>query len=126
MPAPHSLDLRQRIVEAYGNGEGSQRRLAKRFKVSRSFIQDLLKLHRETGSLEPKAHGGGASAKIGPAQEPIVRRLVQTTPDATLEELCQDFEQETDIAVSVSTMHRALSALALTYKKNAARLGARP
>ena len=37
----YSIDLRQRIIEAYENQEGSQRALAKRFKVSLSFIWTL-------------------------------------------------------------------------------------
>ena len=35
----YSIDLRQKTIEAYQNQEGSQRQLAKRFKVSLSFIK---------------------------------------------------------------------------------------
>jgi transposase len=34
----YSLDLRQKIVTAYDNQEGSLREIAKRFKVSLSFV----------------------------------------------------------------------------------------
>jgi hypothetical protein len=34
MAAAYSLDLRQRVMEAYTNGEGSMRQLGRRFKVS--------------------------------------------------------------------------------------------
>jgi transposase len=54
MPAPLSVDLRQRILAAYDAKEGSQRQLAERFKVSLSFIRDLRRQHRETGSVQPK------------------------------------------------------------------------
>jgi len=30
MPKPYSIDLREKIVAAYNNGEGSMRKLAKR------------------------------------------------------------------------------------------------
>ena len=43
MPAPYSSDLRQRILTAYQAHEGSQRELAQRFKVSLSFVRDLLR-----------------------------------------------------------------------------------
>ncbi|MFM2315160.1 MAG: hypothetical protein RLZZ04_4436 [Cyanobacteriota bacterium] len=59
MPAPLSLDLRQRVFLAYQTKEGSQRQLAKRFKVSLSFIRDLVRRYRETDSIEPKPHGVG-------------------------------------------------------------------
>ncbi|PSO78773.1 MAG: hypothetical protein BRC44_10280 [Cyanobacteria bacterium QS_4_48_99] len=49
----YSIDLRQKIIEAYQNQEGSQRQLAKRFKVSLSFIEKLFKQYRETGSVTP-------------------------------------------------------------------------
>ena len=49
---PHSLDLRQRIVESYEAGEGSIRQLAKRYKVGPDAVCRLLKRYRETGSLQ--------------------------------------------------------------------------
>ena len=49
----YSLDLRQRIVDAYRAGEGSIRQLAKRFKVSPDCVRRLLKRVRETGSIHP-------------------------------------------------------------------------
>ncbi len=76
MPAPLSVDLRQRILAAYDAKEGSQRQLAERFKVSLSFIRDLRRQHRETGSVQPKPHAGGAVAKLGLEQLPIVEALV--------------------------------------------------
>ncbi|MEO1378563.1 MAG: IS630 family transposase, partial [Cyanobacteria bacterium J06635_10] len=54
MPKAYSLDLRQKIVDAYDRGGISQRGLAKHFGVAKSFIEKLLKQHRETGSIAPK------------------------------------------------------------------------
>ena len=60
----YSLDLRQKIVDAYNQREGSQRQLAKRFRVSLTFIENLLKRYRTDGTIEPRAHGGGQVAKV--------------------------------------------------------------
>lgn len=117
MPAPLSVDLRQRILDAYQAKEGSQRQLAERFKVSLSFIRDLMRHHRETGTVQPKPHGGGAVAKLGKEQLPIVEALVKAQPDALLTELCDRFAKQTGIEVSVSTMQRAVSQLQLSVKK---------
>ena len=117
MPAPLSVDLRQRIMAAYQAKEGSQRQLAERFKVSLSFVRDLSRRYRKTGKVEPKPHGGGAVAKLGTAQLPIVKALVEAQPDALLEELCERFEQKTAVKVSVSTMQRAVQRLKLSVKK---------
>ncbi len=64
----YSLDLRQKIIDADLNEEISQRQLAKRFRVATSFIIKLLKQYRETGKIEPLAHGGGAKLKVTPEQ----------------------------------------------------------
>lgn len=119
MPAPLSVDIRQRILDAYQSKEGSQRQLAERFKVSLSFIRDLMRHHRQTGTLQPKPRGGGAIAKMGQEQLPIVEALVKAQPDALLTELCDRFAKQTGIEVSVSTMQRAVSQLRLSVKKNA-------
>ncbi len=50
----YSLDLRQKIVDAYAGGDISQRKLAKNFGVTLSFVQNLLKRHRELGTIVPK------------------------------------------------------------------------
>jgi transposase-like protein len=55
---PISLDLRQRIVDAYERGEGSQAKIAKRFGVGISTIKRLLKQWRTTGSLQLGKPGG--------------------------------------------------------------------
>lgn len=118
MPAPLSVDLRQRILDAYQAKEGSQRQLAERFKVSLSFIRDLMRHHRETGTVQPKPRGGGAVAKLGKEQLPIVEALVKAQPDVLLTELCDRFAEQTGIKVSVSTMQRVVSQLRLSVKKN--------
>jgi transposase len=118
MPAPLSVDLRQRIIAVYNAKEGSQRQLAERFKVSLSFIRDLRRHQRETGTVEPKPHGGGAVAKLTKEQLPIVAALVKAQPDALLRELCERFAQRTGVEVSVSTMQQAVCKLKLSVKKN--------
>ncbi|MDB9486684.1 helix-turn-helix domain-containing protein [Dolichospermum circinale CS-537/01] len=58
MPTPYAIDLRSRVIMVWVAKEGSQRQLAERFKVSLSFIRDLLRRYRETGQIEPKQCGG--------------------------------------------------------------------
>lgn len=105
-------------MTAYQAKEGSQRQLAERFKVSLSFVRDLTRRYRETGKVEPKPHGGGAVAKLGVANLPVVQALVEAQPEALLEELCERFATKTGSDVSVSTMQRAVRRLELSVKKN--------
>ena len=77
-----SIDLRSNILEAYQTQEGSQRQLAKRFKVSLSFMEKLFKQYRETGSITPLKEG--FLPKLAPYSE-IVQKLLEPKNDATLE-----------------------------------------
>ena len=117
MPAPLSVDLRQRVIAAYQAKEGSQRQLAERFKVSLSFVRDLSRRYRETGTIKPKPHGGGAVAQLGVSHLPLVKALVEAQPDALLEELCERLAEKTGLNVSVSTLQRSVQSLELSVKK---------
>ena len=115
---PYSLDLRQRIVDTYAEGNTSQHQLAKRFRVAPSFVQKRLKQYRQTGSLEPKQRLKQTPTKLNSAQLDILKNLVKANNDATLAELCDLIEQETNIRLGVSTMFRMLEKQNLTLKKN--------
>lgn len=114
----YSLDLRQKVIDAYNRKEGSQRQLAKRFSVSLSFIQDLLKRYREDGTIAPRAHGGGAPAKLNQKHVALVERLVEEDNDAILVELCERLEQHSGVRVSRATMGRLVVRQRLTRKKS--------
>jgi transposase len=110
---PLSNDLRQRILDAVDNKEGSRRKLAVRFQVNTSTITKLLQLRRQTGSCEPRPHAGGVAPTLdGDALERL-RRLVEETPDATLEAL----RQKMGISGSRMIICRALQKLGLPLKK---------
>jgi transposase len=109
----YSQDLRQRILDTVQGGDGTLGQIARRFLVSVSFITRLLQLHRSTGSLEPRPHGGGNPAVLGPEDLEQLRELVQKQPDATLEEL----RQRLGVSCSLMTLSRALNKLGLPRKK---------
>jgi len=113
----YSVDLRQKIIEAHNQKEGSQRQLARRFRVSLSFIENLLKRYRTDGTVEPRAHGGGRVAKLSIEQEQVLVDLVAEDNDAILVELCARLEQQTGVRVSRATMGRIVQKLKLTRKK---------
>lgn len=113
----YSLDLRQRIVEAYHRGEGSQAQLAQRFAVSTSFVEKLLRRHRITGSLAPAPHAGGRARSIKTEQEPLLRTLITHDNDATDAEIAARFCEETGQRVSPRTINRMWRRLQITRKK---------
>jgi transposase len=75
-------------MDTYFTEPISQRRLARRFRVSLSFVEKLLKQFRLTGDLNPKPHGGGHPPSLNPQQLSLLVALVEEYNDATLEELC--------------------------------------
>ena len=95
--------------------------IAERFLVSVSFVTRLLQLHRSTGSLEPRPHGGGNPAVLTPEDLERLRELIRQQPDATLEE-CR---QRLGASCSLMTISRALSQLGLPRKKKVLRAGSR-
>ena len=117
---PYCVDLRQKIIEAYQNSEGSQRQLARRFKVSLGFIQNLLTRYRQDGTWEARPKQNGFPPKLA-AHEALVKELVEQSPDATFKELTDTLAQQGGIQVSVSTLHYYLERLKLTRKKNSSR-----
>src|SRR3954452_13606233 len=86
---PLSNDLRRRILAAIDNRQGSRRQLAARFSVNVSTITRLLSLRRQTGSFDPRPHGGGTEPTLDQEGLERLRTLVEKTPDATLELLRQ-------------------------------------
>jgi transposase len=113
MPAPLSIDVRNRMLKAYDAGQGTQEEIAQMFGVTRQCLAALLRRRQQTGSIAPKPHGGGHPAAYQGRQLEQLRRLVQGQPDATLEEL----RERTGVRCSVVAVHNALMRLNLRFKK---------
>jgi len=115
----YSLDLRQRVVRAYEQGQDSIAEVAARFGVGPTFVKKMLRQHRETGDLGLRPHGGGRPASLSPKQRRLLQQKVRREQDISLAEL-QTFLRETaQVEAHVSTISRALSALDLPRKKRA-------
>ena len=109
-----STDLRERVVAAHDSQEGTQHQLADRFRVSVQWVRKILHQRRDTGSIDPKPHGGGRTRVFDPAASDRLRQAVAAAPEATLAELAQ----ASGVAASPSMVSRALKALGITRKKS--------
>jgi transposase len=110
---PLSNDLRQRILDAVDRREGSRRQLAVRFSVNVSTITRLLQLRRETGAFDPRPHAGGIEPTLDQEGLERLRKLVEQTPDATL----QQYRQGLGISGGIMIVWRGLEKLGITRKK---------
>lgn len=115
--AAYSLDLRQKILSAWQNQEGTQRELAKRFKVSLSFIRDFLRRYRETGEIAAKPQGGDRRSKIKGEDQKILQEIVTEQSDIYLREIQEVIKERKGIEVSISSLSRTLNHLNLKRKK---------
>jgi transposase len=121
----YSLDLRQRIVDAYTHGEGSMRELAERFAVALNTVQSYVLLARTKGTPAPRAHGGGPVAKMDEAALNELRALVEEKSDRTLAQLAEELVARGHLQMSLTTIDRGLAHLGITRKKNTSRERAR-
>jgi transposase len=114
MGRPYSEDLRIRIVAAVEAG-ASRSAAARQFGVSISCAIKLLQRWRRTGSVAPEPRGRKPYALAD--DEALVRELVATRPDMTLDELHAELGQR-GIRVGRSSIGRFLLARGLTLKKS--------
>lgn len=110
---PLSNDLRERILAAVDRREGSRRQIAVRFSVDVSTITRLLQLRRQTGAFQPRPHAGGTEPTLDREGLDRLRKRVEETPDATLEQL----KQSLGISGSIMIVWRGLEKLGITRKK---------
>ena len=113
MPKPYSMDLRERVLNDCDTGMRSED-VAEKYTVSASWVYDLRKKRRETGSIAPKSYKRGAKLKLAPYEQEV-RQLVNDYPDATLEELHAMLPNKDE--VTVVTLHNFLHRLKITWKK---------
>lgn len=105
---PYSEDIRVRVVQSYENGEGSQRELARRYNVSLSFVQGLLKRYRQTGNIVPRKYSHRVESKVDENSLQMILDMVERDPRLPLSQLCERLAQERHIQISRATMWRTL------------------
>lgn len=113
MRKPISVDLRERIVAAYLEEEGTREEVAKRFKVSLGMVKKLLQQRSRTGDLRPRYRFCGRKAKLMPEHGKALQALVAKEPDLTLAEM----KERLGLSCTVAAIHWVVSKLGLTYKK---------
>ena len=109
------LELRKRIVEAYGSGRsGTYEETATLFGVGRATVSRLLRRKRETGDVKALPVGGNYPRQV---DLDWVREHAKKYPDARLVDRIEAWEQLSDRRVASSTMWKAMRAIGWTHKK---------
>ena len=117
MGRSHPIALRERVIAFVEEGHG-HREAARHFRVSAHFVNDLVILKRETGSIAPRRQGHIGGGKLSSHQDWLRERMLRDG-EPTLDELCVELADR-GVNVHRSTVGRLLHRLGLSHKKKPA------
>src|SRR5919112_865789 len=100
MPLPYSADLRERVLRAWEQGEGTAADLATRFRVSKATVNNWRRALRADGRRHAKTLGHGPAPRLDAGAREVLRELVTADNDATLAEYRDQLYERTGIRVS--------------------------
>jgi transposase len=115
------IRLREAIVRAWHQEKLTYAAIAALLGVGEATVSRVLRRHRETASVAPRAHGGGNLSPIRGEVAEALERLVADLPDATIDELTQALIDGTSVSTSRSAVMRALQRLGYSRKKRPSR-----
>lgn len=118
MTRPLSIEVRKAIINAYKTGLGTVSEIAKVFSTSSRSIFRYLKQQRDTGDLSPDVSPGRPPILTN-ENLAIIKKIILSHPDETLEQYRSRFYDKTGIDVTIVTIFNACSILDLRRKKKA-------
>jgi transposase len=121
MPAPYSMDLRERVIAAV-KGAASRREAAKQFGLSPSVVIIWMQRYEATGNITPRPTGGSVSPLE--EHEELILGLIKEKPDMILDEIVEAMTKS-KISGSRTAAWRFLDRHGITVKKNSVRRGAK-
>src|SRR4030042_4226461 len=119
---PTPIELRERIVAARTIDGQSRGQIARRFRVPKGAVQNILERYGDEGTVEPRPQNAGRKSVFSAQALSALERDVRRRPDATLEEL----RERSGVQASLVSFHNALKRLGLTRKKHNLRRRAAP
>lgn len=108
----YGQDLRDRVL----NANGSIAEVARRFKVSKSYVARARSRRRRLGDDTPGAQHNHVPLKLS-GLEAVLAARIYARNDQTLKQLCQWLHAEHGVAVSVTALWKTLARLGLSLKK---------
>lgn len=116
MGKPHPMELRSRVFAFVSEGH-SNREASRHFRVSPRFVNSLMLLKAQTGSLEARRQGHGVGKGKLAGHSDFVRERMAQNGDLTLDELCLEL-RDRGVVVHRSSIGRLLHRLGLSPKKS--------
>jgi transposase len=113
MGKPFGMELRERVIAACDQGQGT-RRVARRFAVSESWVRRLKQRRRQRGSIAPLASNAGRKPRLNERHRGRLAAWLRREPDLTLAQL----RERLAIKVCVETINQTLRRMGLSLKKS--------
>ena len=114
MPAAYTLELRQRVVNLYKQGNHTQPQVAKIYQIGLTTVRDYLKRDTE-GNLAATVYTPGRKPVIDEKGLQQIKKWVEKKPHETLKVLCDKYAKRYGKKVNHSMMWRACEELGLSY-----------
>lgn len=108
-----SLDLRERILDAYDEGQATRDQVARRFRVSLGMVKKLIQQRRHMGDIRARHHLAGRKPLILAEHQEKMGLLLKQKPDLSLKEL----REALGLKCSVQAIHVVLVKMEMTLKK---------
>ena len=109
----YPMEFRKAVAAAYDEW-GSSLEVAEQFHCSEAWVRRLIQRRREDGTLAPRPLKPPDNRKLKDKELAELARLIDQSPDMTLQELADRLETK----VSLATVHRATRRLKLSLKKS--------
>jgi transposase len=118
VPRALPVELRERVVKAYNDGEGTYAELAERFGVGEASVSRWLRRDRD-GRLaaRPQSRWSPEKRKLMAEHLEWLEETIEDIPDSTAPELVAALVEVFGVVVSEATVKRARTSLGFTRKK---------
>lgn len=117
--APHTTtEMRERMVVWHSELGKSTAEIAELAGCSQRTVQEVLRLHRETGNVRNTfAQHRGGPRSLNQGDITYISSLLAANPTLYLDELQIKLAETRHVDVSISTLSRTIRRLAITHKK---------
>ena len=116
MVSSYSLDLKERIVHSYLQGE-MMRTVAETFKVSLGFVHRIVDLYRRYGIVtDPYATPRRGRRILTTVDEDHIRSLIRAWPSIYLDKIQQELEATCGVFISLATISCTLTHMQISKK----------
>ena len=119
MARAYSDDLRQKLIEAHQQGDGSLPALAQRFHVSEGWARKVSAAFHRSGSwARPPSGPRGPRSKFSAEIRRRLSEWIEEQPDLTLQQLQSRLRGELGLKASIGRLWSVLREMGLRLKKS--------